>query len=111
MKPKHSHERFFFPLAAAILLCSTVIVVRNRAKNSGILLNQSAWKASYEERDQNPPSQGPREGFWGSRLGPKIPDNELAWREHSASIPNLVEVDKDGLQYFRPQKPSKKNIL
>ena len=67
---------------------------------SGIELNRRAWEASYAERGLEMPSQGPKEGYWGARLGSKVPHPLFGWHEPRISIPNLVDIDARGFQHF-----------
>lgn len=66
---------------------------------SGIDLNMKAWEASYTERGLVVPPDGPREGYWGSRIAPKNEDcGLLGVCESARHIPGLVEIDSNGFQ-------------
>lgn len=62
-------------------------------------LNRAAWEASFTERGLAVPPAGPREGYWGRRLGAKLPDPRTGWREREVSLPGLLEIDADGFQH------------
>lgn len=89
-------------LAAAALLPSAAawkIYDRYRARAPvGLALNRKAWAASYAERGLPVPPGGPREGYWGARLGTKRTSAELGWIEPEIRLPGLVEVDGEGRQ-------------
>ncbi len=70
-------------------------------REAGMDLNARAWSASYRERGATPPEQGPREGYWGARLGAKIGDPWLGWREPEKHLPGLLEIDAAGRQSWR----------
>jgi len=71
----------------------------------GMKLNTIAWEETYRERGQPVPVSGPREGFWGSRLGGKVPDQLLGWHEPEVYIPGLVSIDPRGFQkYVSPDR-------
>jgi lysophospholipase L1-like esterase len=74
-------------------------------------LNQKAWESTYTERGLRVPPDGPREGYWGSRLGAKTPHPELQWHEPAVSIPGLVEIDADGFQHYRSPAREKRRVL
>lgn len=74
-------------------------------------LNRKAWESTYVERGLSVPPDGPREGYWGKRLGPKTPDPILVWHEPQISIPGLVEVDSRGLQYYRSPGTPRYRVL
>ncbi len=69
---------------------------------AGLKLNRQAWNASYEERGLAVPPDGPREGFWGARLGPKKQSEKLGWLERELDLPNLIDVDEGGFQRVSP---------
>jgi hypothetical protein len=74
-------------------------------------LNRAAWELSYTERGLGVPPQGPREGYWGSRLKGKTPDPQLAWREAAIQVPDLLDIDADGLQHYRGGKADAPRVL
>ncbi len=73
--------------------------------------NELAWDASFTERNLRVPPDGPREGFWGSRLAKKVGDDHTAWREAEQSIPGMLEVDDQGLQHWRSAASPTKRVL
>jgi hypothetical protein len=74
-------------------------------------INREAWELSFIERGAPIPPAGPREGYWGSRLGPKVPHPRLGWREPSLSVPGLLEIDGFGLQHFSSTQRNKSKII
>jgi hypothetical protein len=60
---------------------------------------KKAWENSYIERGYPVPKQGPREGYWGDRLGKKTENQFLGWQEPKISIKNLLEIDQHGMQH------------
>jgi hypothetical protein len=74
-------------------------------------LNRSAWELTYLERGVPIPPSGPREGYWGVRLGPKVPHAALGWHEPSVQIPDLVRVDRLGRQYCPSAVGSSRQVL
>ena len=81
------------------------------AESRGINLNRKAWEASYIERGFTIPASGPREGFWGARLGKKIRDSRLGWHEPEAHVPGLLEIDHNGHQKYESMGKKKYHIL
>ena len=81
------------------------------AESRGIDLNRKAWEASYIERGLSVPASGPREGFWGARLGKKIRDSRLGWHEPEVHIPGLLEIDSNGHQKYESMGKQKYHIL
>lgn len=69
----------------------------------GRSINQHAWEASYSERNLLIPLGGPREGYWGSRIGKKIRHPELGWKEPALNFPDVLVVDSNGHQHYRKQ--------
>jgi lysophospholipase L1-like esterase len=61
-------------------------------------LNRQAWEASYAERGLPIPAHGPREGYWGSRLGPKTKHLLLGWHEPNVAQEKYFSFDEDGIQ-------------
>jgi lysophospholipase L1-like esterase len=65
----------------------------------GMKLNQDAWEAGFRERGLPVPEQGPRDGYWGSRIAKHVTDPVLGWVLPELHIPDLLEVDANGFQY------------
>ncbi len=65
----------------------------------GIRLNRMAWEAGYRERGLPVPERGPREGYWGARLPKHLEDPVLGWVLPAVHIPELLEVDAQGMQH------------
>lgn len=63
-------------------------------------LNRAAWEASFVERGLPSPPSGPRDGYWMGRVGPKVPDLRVGWRERTAFVPDLLDIDENGWQRF-----------
>ena len=81
------------------------------APEAGKNLNADAWNASYYERNLRPPVDGPREGFWMSRLGGKQEHASLGWIEKPNQIPGKVAVEEDGLQYYHSRKSNPATVM
>jgi lysophospholipase L1-like esterase len=64
-------------------------------------LNQEAFAATYRERAQQVPADGPREGYLGARLGKTKLDPELGWILPPLAITGKLEIDERGMQYCR----------
>lgn len=84
---------------------------KHDAVTRGIDFNRKAWEISYTDRGLSIPPSGPREGYWGSRIGKKIRDPRLGWHEPQKHIPGLLEIDKNGHQHYKTSGPRKYNIL
>jgi lysophospholipase L1-like esterase len=102
------HKRVFFwavllslPAAAAVGLWA---FWRSRHLDlpSGKKLNKAAWEESFRERGIRVPKDGPRDGYWGSRMPPwtRVPD--VGWHESEVHLPPLVDQDASGLQRVGP---------
>lgn len=78
---------------------------------TGKTINQKAWESSYTERELRVPDMGPREGYWGARIGKKVPDTQLGWREPQLHIPGLIEIDELGHQHYRIGADNNHRIL
>jgi lysophospholipase L1-like esterase len=77
----------------------------------GKQLNQLAWESSFTERGRPVPPQGPREGYWGARIGPKVADPTFGWHEPRLAVPGLLDVDDRGLQRYRTAGAPKRQVL
>lgn len=67
-------------------------------------LNRSAWEATYSERNLPIPGSGPREGYWGRRLGKATPDSLLGWHDSETHVDGLLDVDGSGYQHYRSRE-------
>lgn len=67
---------------------------------SGKALNEAAWKASYTERGLEVPEDGPREGYWGARLGAAdaVVDPDLGTMTGQVDLPGIWQSDALGRQ-------------
>jgi hypothetical protein len=76
-------------------------------------LNRLAWEASFTERGQPVPKSGPREGYWGRRIGASQPDPDPAirWVPRAVFFRDLVEIDEDGYQKCLSPAAKKANIV
>ncbi len=77
----------------------------------GIDLNQRAWELTYIERGLPVPSSGPREGYWGARLGPKVPDPILGWYQSTAFISGLLDIDRQRFQRYISAADKKHRVI
>jgi hypothetical protein len=102
-----------FALTPALLLAAVLAAVLSwwRGGAEGEALNQLAWESSYGERGQPVPPSGPREGYWGARIGPKVQDPVVGWHEPQLSVPGLLDVDERGLQHYRTSATPKRRVL
>lgn len=80
-------------------------------KAEGVDLNILAWESSYSERNVQIPSQGPREGYWGARIGPKKSDPHTYTIEPPIQLDNLLAVDGKGFQIIGDPKTAQYRIL
>jgi lysophospholipase L1-like esterase len=69
---------------------------------SGKKLNKAAWEESFRERGMRVPKDGPRDGYWGSRMPPWTRAPDVGWHESEVHIPPLVDQDASGLQRVGP---------
>ncbi len=101
-----------FALTPALVLAAVLTVAWRWWRGpEGKELNQLAWESSYTERGEPVPAGGPRGGYWGTRIGPKISDDALGWHEPKTVEPGLLEIDKGGLQYYRATASPKRQVL
>lgn len=77
---------------------------------SGERLNRWAWEASYRERGLSVPQYGPREGYWGFRIGPPIHDTLFGNRTPPTLIHDAIDIDRNGLQHA-PNEAARRRIL
>src|SRR5437773_1103948 len=77
----------------------------------GKALNQSAWESSFEERGLPVPPSGPRDGYWGSRLGPKVSDPSVGWHEGRILVPGLLDIDARGFQHYVSAAERKSRVV
>jgi len=96
---------------AAVLAAGLAAVFLWRRQPEGKQLNQLAWESSFTERGRPVPPQGPREGYWGARIGPKVADATLGWHEPRLAVPELLDVDERGLQHYRTAAGPKRQVL
>lgn len=107
-------KRFLLVLISSALsvgLSIPIFIYTSRRLPDGPDLNQKAWEASYRERGMTIPMRGPREGYWGSRISPKISHELLGWRENAISLPGLLEIDVNGIQRYRSNAENPNTIL
>ena len=74
-------------------------------------LNRLAWESAFVERGLAVPPSGPRNGYWGALLPPKVPDARVGWHEASVSVPGRVEVDAQGYQHDTTAAPGKRHVV
>lgn len=77
----------------------------------GVKLNQAAWEASYLEYGNEIPQMGPREGYWGARINPEVPNLLMHHHERKVHFPGLVETDEWGIQHYSSGKSDELRIL
>jgi len=77
----------------------------------GARLNRLAWEAGFQERGRAVPTQGPRDGYWGSRLAPHTKDPELGWVLPPLQVPGLLDVDSLGMQRVTPREKAEGRLL
>ena len=98
----------------AILLTAVYLLWWRPARDlaaGGKPLNERAWESTYLERGQPVPPSGPREGYWGARLGTKVFDPRTGWHEPQVAIPGLVDIDERGLQRYVAAAAEKRRVL
>jgi hypothetical protein len=96
---------------AAVLAAVLAAIFLWWRRPEGKLLNRLAWESTFSERGAPVPPQGPRDGYWGARLGPKIGDSKLGWHEAPVSQADLLDVDAQGLQRYRTAASPKRRVL
>jgi len=74
-------------------------------------LNKRGWESSYRERKLPVPESGPREGYWGARLGEKVRDERTVWREPEIHLDGLIDIDRQGRQIFRSRGEKRHRIM
>jgi hypothetical protein len=101
-----------FALAPAVVLAGVLAAVFLWWRRpEGRALNQLAWQSSFTERGVPIPPSGPRDGYWGARLGAKVGDPTLGWHEARVLEPGLLDVDENGLQHYRTAASPKRHVL
>lgn len=91
-----------FGLLAGLVASAAVAFVRwilwDPSEAEGMALNQWAWQASFTERGERPPENGPRAGWWNARVRPGEIDRVLGWRMPARRVTGLLEIDDRGIQ-------------
>jgi hypothetical protein len=82
-----------------------------RARERGRRINRAAWEQGFTERGLAVPESGPRSGYWGARLKPKVQTPGIWWREHELEVPGLLEIDAEGLQHYRSSAPEPARVF
>ena len=118
---KSSRNKFSYLIVISIsiilffileLICSVIVKVADKEELAeGVHLNRIAWEQSYRERGVPIPQSGPREGYWGIRLGKKRHVPYLHWVESQGKAKNLFEVDSNGFQVIGDQRKADVRIL
>ena len=62
-------------------------------------ISRTGWESVYTERGLAIPPDGPREGYWGSRLGTTKRDPELGWILPEVHIPGKLDIDAEGMEH------------
>jgi hypothetical protein len=73
-------------------------------------LNKTAWEAVYKERNL-PLPDGPRDGYWGARIGTHVEDPRLGWILPALSFPGLLEIDAKGMQHVSARGTPRLRLL
>lgn len=100
-------KRAVFTLVALLLAFGGLWLTSKVLHRSAILyrtwealsLNQEAWEAGFIEFGLPLPVDGPRDGYWGSRIGVHVEDPDLGWVLPEIDIPNLLALDALGMQH------------
>lgn len=106
-------KRFVFAavpscLLAVLLLCGWWVFFPKR----GSALSRDAWERTYTDRQVAIPARGPRDGgFRGERIFPKATHAATVWCEPSVLVPDILEIDSEGRQYYRPTQAPTNQIL
>lgn len=106
-------------LVVAILFLSGTYVCAKAARRGyrefqtwrGLQLNKNAWEAGFLERGKPVPPDGPRDGYWGVRLGPHTVHPTLGWILPKNQVPELLDIDDHGMQYYRPRSKARVRLL
>ena len=102
---------FLIVLVSVSISLSKVYQWTTDSERRGKKLNQNGWERSFIERGFPIPASGPREGYWGSRLGKKIVHSDLGWREPEIHLPGLLEIDERGFQRYTSSTRSKSSLV
>ena len=87
-------------ILVALFFCFIAVQLgKPDSRVAGEISNREAWEASYLERGLSIPESGPREGYWGKRLGAKQQDKHVSWREPRVFVKGLLDIDANGYQY------------
>lgn len=81
-----------------------------REQKRGQGFNLAAWRAAFNERGLAVPA-GPRDGVWQRKLPKRQRLPDLGWRESPVRIEGLLDVDREGLQHYRPTAPPIGRVL
>lgn len=77
----------------------------------GQRLNSQAWEAGFRERGIAVPPTGPRDGYWGARLGSHTVHPELGWVLPARRVDGLLDIDELGMQHYRTASADKRRLL
>lgn len=105
--PELSRRRYVVFAAIPSVLCGLLLAGAyfylsgsNRAEERDRRINRVAWELGFTERGLPTPEVGPRTGFWGARLKPKVDASGVSWREPQIQLDGLLDVDAEGLQHY-----------
>ncbi|MFA5356731.1 MAG: SGNH/GDSL hydrolase family protein [Candidatus Omnitrophota bacterium] len=90
-----------FLLLALLIEASSYFILKvlpPQITSEGKALNMLAWESSYTERGLPIPPKGPREGYWGSRIGQKKADPYTGTIEPFVKVPGLLDITDKGYQ-------------
>jgi lysophospholipase L1-like esterase len=114
-RPPHGAQRLklvVFALTPAVVLAGVLATVFVWWRGpEGRALNRLAWERTFTERGRSVPASGPREGYWGDRLGPNVDHPVYAWHEPARAVPDLLQIDEHGVQRYRTAGSPKRHVL
>ncbi|MDD2365623.1 MAG: SGNH/GDSL hydrolase family protein [Desulfuromonadaceae bacterium] len=107
-------KKIVFTLILVLMLAVFFLLVWKVTRSyldRGEDLNVKAWESSYLERGQPVPESGPREGYWGARVGNKVGDDITIWREPEIHLAGKIDIDAFGRQRYSSSVKPEYRIL
>ena len=107
----------WFPLIMMVGTLAVVGVLSSLARwylvsnTAGRATNRAAWIASFEERGLPAPEEGPRDGYWQSKVPSRDADPGIGWIEMEYVDPGRIEIDANGWQHYRSRGEARHQIL
>ena len=77
----------------------------------GMSENRNAWEASFTERGLPVEQNGPRDGYWSSRISTPVNHPLVGWHSSEVSLESMLDIDEHGYQYYISPDPSTVRIL